>query len=323
MPLLITTMDRRSRETVKSDTAGRMRIVSKTSPCLAVMVSEFLFTNATAEAGTSCAKAMVGSARQASNVSGQLRISRAMKAELYSPDVMGVAEDGCLNNLTLPRPGRRDSPWLVVFEFAIITALFIADFRHHVYFSKTPFLFLLAWVSLRWRGLSWRDVGLARPANWRPTIVIGVLCGTGMELLELFVTQPLLVKYFHKMPDFSALGEIQGKWKILLLFLVGTWTLAAFGEEMVYRGYLMNRVAGLFQNPKVAWLISLIAVSFAFGLAHIDQGITGQLENMINGFLLGVIFLATGCNMWAAIITHGVTDTLDFLLLYFGKYPGM
>ena len=47
------------------------------------------------------------------------------------------------------------------------------------------------------------------------------------------------------------------------------------------------------RNPRVAWTISLVVVSFVFGLAHIDQGITGQVENMINGLLLGIIFLAT------------------------------
>ena len=228
-----------------------------------------------------------------------------------------------MDELCLPRKGRRDSSWLAAVEFAIVVALFAADFKHHVYFSKTPFLFLLGWISLRWRGLGWRDVGLARRSNWRRTIVIGVLCGIGMELLELFVTQPVLVKLTGKMPDLSDLGEMHGNWKLLLLFLALSWTLAAFGEEMVYRGYLMNRVAGLFRNPKVAWTISLIAVSFAFGLGHIDQGVTGQVENMINGLLLGVIFLATGCNLWAAIIAHGVTDTIDIVLLYLGKYPGV
>ena len=116
---------------------------------------------------------------------------------------------------------------------------------------------------------------------------------------------------------------MRDNWKLLLLFVALSWTLAAFGEEMVSRGYLMNRVAGLFRNPKVAWTVSLIVVSFVFGLSHIDQGITGQIENMINGLLLGVIFLATGCNLWAAIIAHGVTDTIDIVLLYLGKYPGV
>ena len=223
----------------------------------------------------------------------------------------------------LPRSGRRDSVWLVAVEFLIVVALFVADWTHHVYISKTPFLFLLGWISLRWRGLGWRDVGLARPANWRRTIVIGVLCGIAMELLELFVTQPLLVKITGKMPDLSDLGEVRGNWKLLLLFVALSWTLAAFGEEMVSRGYLMNRVAGLFGTPKVAWMVSLIAVSFVFGLSHIDQGMTDQIENMINGLLLGVIFLATGCNLWAPIFAHGVTDTIDVLLLYLGKYPGV
>jgi hypothetical protein len=227
-----------------------------------------------------------------------------------------------MDELRLLRQGRRDSVWLVAVEFAIVVGLFVADFKHHVFFSKTPYLFLMAWVSLRWRGLRWGDVGLGRPPNWPRTIVIGVLCGIGMELLELFVTQPLLVKLTGKMPDFSDLGELRGDWKLMLLLVALSWTLAAFGEEMVYRGYLMNRVAGLFRNPKVAWTVSLIGVSFAFGLGHIDQGITGQLENMIDGLLLGVIFLASGCNLWAAIITHGVTDTVDIILMYLGKYPG-
>ena len=229
--------------------------------------------------------------------------------------------EGCVFDHPLPREGLRDTPWLVALEFAIVIAVFVADFKHHVFLSKTPYVFLLGWASLRWRGLGWRDVGLDRPVNWRRTIAIGVACGIGMELLELFVTQPLLVKLLGKMPDLSDLGELHGNWKLLLLFVVLSWTLAAFGEEMVNRGYLMNRVAGLFRNPKLAWVVSLLVVSFVFGLSHVDQGITGQVENTINGLLLGTIFLATGCNMWAAIIAHGVTDTLDIGLLYLGKYP--
>jgi membrane protease YdiL (CAAX protease family) len=221
----------------------------------------------------------------------------------------------------LPRRGRRDSSWLIALEFAVVVALFVADFKHHIFFSKVPWLFLLAWISLRWRGLGWRDVGLARPGDWRRTISLGILFGIGMELLELFVTQPLLVKLFHRIPDLSDLGELQGNWKLALLFIALAWTLAAFGEEMVYRGYLMNRVAGLFRNPRMAWTISLIVVSFVFGLGHIDQGITGQIENMINGLLLGVIFLSSGYNLWTAIVAHGLTDTIDLLLLYLGKYP--
>jgi hypothetical protein len=61
----------------------------------------------------------------------------------------------------------------------------------------------LAWISLRLRGLGWHDLGLARPRSWLRAIGIGVLTGAGMEALELFVTQPLLMKLTGRRPDFS------------------------------------------------------------------------------------------------------------------------
>ena len=215
------------------------------------------------------------------------------------------------------------SPWLVLCELAVVALVFALDFYHHVFFSKTPFLFLLAWASLRLRGLGWRDVGLARSGSWARTITIGILCGTGIELLELFVTQPLFEHLTGKAPDLKAFMAIRGNVKLAILFLLFAWTLAAFGEEMVYRGYLMNRVAGVLGNRRAGWAISLAAVSMLFGAAHLGQGITGQLENTVDGLFLGVMYLACGRNLAVPIVAHGVTDTVDLLLLFLGKYPGL
>lgn len=102
-----------------------------------------------------------------------------------------------------------------------------------------------------------------------------------------------------------------------------SWTLAAFGEELVWRGYLMNRVADFFKSSRRGWLISLIAVNIAFGFAHQYQGVTGVIENAIDGFLLGLIYLRCDRNLAVPIVAHGITDTIDFLLMFIGKYPGM
>ena len=118
-------------------------------------------------------------------------------------------------------------------------------------------------------------------------------------------------------------SSAQGNVKWTLLALVGTWTLAAFGEEMVYRGYLMNRVADLFNRTRPAWIISLIAVHVGFGLAHAYQGWTGIIDEGLMGLLLGIIYLRTGRNLSVPIIAHGIGDTIDFLLIFLGKYPGM
>lgn len=217
----------------------------------------------------------------------------------------------------------RDNAWLVLAEFALVAAVFVADIYHHIYVSKVPYLFLLGWASLRLRGLRWKDVGFARPRSWAKALWIGVAAGVAIETFELFVSQPLLARWIGKMPDLSDFSGLVGNWKLTLFFIVLLWVLAGLGEEIVYRGYLMNRVAGLFRNSRTAWVVSLFAVSIVFGCAHLGQGTTGMVENIWDGLLLGALYLACGRNLAAPVIAHAMTDAIDFILIYLGRYPGM
>jgi ankyrin repeat protein len=70
-------------------------------------------------------------------------------------------------------------------------------------------------------------------------------------------------------------------------------------------------------------IISLIAVHFGFGLAHAYQGVTGIIDEGLSGLLLGVIYLRTGRNLSVPIIAHGIGDSIDFVLIFLGEYPGM
>ena|SRR5215471_2971969 len=225
-----------------------------------------------------------------------------------------------------PDPGAagwRESKWLAVAELGLVVLIFVADAHHLVPFSKTPFLVLLGTISLWVRRVGWRAIGLTRNRTWAKTLALGFVLGLLMEALELFVTQPFLVRVLHKQPDFSVFRSVTGNWKLTLLFIALAWILAAFGEEMVYRGYLMNRVADLLKRTRTAWIISLFAVNIGFGMAHGYQGITGLIDEGLMGVLLGVMYLRTGRNLAVPIVAHGVADTVDFLLIFIGKYPGV
>jgi membrane protease YdiL (CAAX protease family) len=200
--------------------------------------------------------------------------------------------------------------------------LFVADKHHRVPLSKTPFLLFLAWASLRVRGVGWRDIGFARRCSWRTLIVVGVGVGLAIELFQLFVTQPLLVSLVGKPPDLSDFRSITGNVKVLLLSVVASWILAAFGEELAWRGYVMNRVADVARSARFIWVVSLLVTSVAFGFSH-NQGLTGEIEESIAGALLGALYLATGRNLAVPIVAHGVADTLDVVLIFLGRYPGM
>ena len=217
----------------------------------------------------------------------------------------------------------RNSKWLAFVEFLLVALIFYADHRKLIPISKTPELLLLGWISLRVRNLRWRDVGLTRYRSWPVTIALGVGLGVLTEAFQLLITQPILSRLVGKQPDLETFRMLTRNLKMTLLFIALSWTLAAFGEELFWRGYLMNRVADVGGRTRAAWIVSLVIVNMAFGVAHGYQGLTGLIEEGISGLFLGLMYLRTGRNLSVPIIAHGVCDTIDIVLIFFGKFPGM
>jgi membrane protease YdiL (CAAX protease family) len=208
-------------------------------------------------------------------------------------------------------------------EAALVVALMAGDFYGVVPVSSTPFLLLLGWISLRLRGLRWRDVGFARPPSWPRAIALGCLAGIVMELFSTFVTVPLLTHLTGKPPDLSEFRSTVGNVRLLLLWLALNWTLAAFGEELAFRGYLMQRLADVGLRTRGAWVMSLLVASVLFGWGHGGQGITGMVQETFAGLLLGLLYLGSGRNLTLPMVAHGVSNTLAFVLIYFDRYPGV
>ena len=209
---------------------------------------------------------------------------------------------------------------LLAVELLLFIAVFVADDYGLIPLTKTPPLFLIAWASLRLRGLRWRDAGLVRPESWPHAVAIGVAAGVGMELLALFVTEPVIARVVGADPGLEEFRPVVGNLPLALIFIALSWLLAAFGEEMVYRGYLMQRVADLAGS----WAAALVIATLVFGYAHSPgQGLAGALQEGFSGLLLGLLYLASQRTLAVPIIAHGVANTLAFVLIYLGRYPGV
>ncbi len=81
--------------------------------------------------------------------------------------------------------------------------------------------------------------------------------------------------------------------------------------------------AGILHGTAPAWIISLVATSLLFGWGHGGQGLSGMAQESLSGLLLGVLYLACGRNLTVPIIAHGVSNTVAFILIFFGRYPGV
>ncbi|HXC62285.1 MAG TPA: type II CAAX endopeptidase family protein [Nitrospiria bacterium] len=219
--------------------------------------------------------------------------------------------------------GWRDSRWLVLVEFGLVVAIYNGRQHHILKVSATPYLLLLAWISLRLRRVQWKQIGFTRYRTWAKTLLLGITFGVGLEIFDLFGKQPLLTRLLGKPPDLSNFLAVRGNLKFALVMIGLIWILAAFGEELVYRGYMMNRIADLGRGTRTAWFVSLCLVSALFGFSHYQQGITGIIEEGSDGLILGLMYLGCRRNLAVPIVAHGVCDTIDITLLFLGKYPGL
>jgi uncharacterized protein len=212
---------------------------------------------------------------------------------------------------------------IIVVELVAFLGIVIADSRGWIPLTQTIALLPMVALAMWLQGRPWAEIGWRAPEDWGRAITIGIVAGVAMELLAVWVTTPMISRMLGTEPDYGALKAIRGNVKMLLIFLALSWTLAAFGEEICFRGFLMERLARLFGDSRAAWIAGLLLSSILFGWGHTEQGMAGWLQEGLSGLLLGLLFLATGSNLTVPIVAHGVSNTVAFVLIYMDRYPGL
>jgi membrane protease YdiL (CAAX protease family) len=116
----------------------------------------------------------------------------------------------------------------------------------------------------------------------------------------------------------SGADQIAGHGLVALRWLLLIWTFAAFGEEIGYRGYLINRAADVGSRSKAAYWVGVLIVSVLFGYGHYYKGPAGIIDSGMAGLILGATYVLSGRNLWACILAHGFIDTFGVVCLFFG-----
>lgn len=112
-------------------------------------------------------------------------------------------------------------------------------------------------------------------------------------------------------------GDIEGNLQVYLLWLAIVWTSAAFGEEIFFRAYLIDRVGRLLPDTRWATFIAILIPAIIFGAVHAYyQGLRGFVVTGLIGLALGGLYLLNKRNLWPNILAHGLVDTLAFTAMY-------
>jgi membrane protease YdiL (CAAX protease family) len=155
-------------------------------------------------------------------------------------------------------PGNR---WISFAELALGSAIVIGHNVYHVVPNEVPILFVIGLLSFRLRDGGRRRMGLHWPTSWRRTLLIALGAAALRILLGTLVVEPVTSHFWPPAIAPSGSDAITGNLRIAFQWLVLVWTFAAFGEEIGYRGYLINRAADAGGRSKAAYWGGVFLVS--------------------------------------------------------------
>jgi membrane protease YdiL (CAAX protease family) len=217
-----------------------------------------------------------------------------------------------------PNPLSPRGRWFSMLEFIVGAAIVIGHNVYHVIPNEVPILFVLALVSFRLRDGGWAAMGLRLPASWRRTVLIALPAAATRILLSALVVDPITSHFWPPAIAPSGMNEIAGHWRAALQWFGLIWTFAAIGEEISYRGYLINRAADAGGRSKAAYWAGVLIVSVLFGYGHYYKGPAGIVDSGMAGLVLGTAYLLSGRNLWVCILAHGFIDTFGLVMVFFG-----
>jgi membrane protease YdiL (CAAX protease family) len=169
--------------------------------------------------------------------------------------------------------------------------------------------------------LTWRAVGLGKPGSWWKVLLLAALSALVISVVVNVLAGPFVERFAGRATSTSRFENIRGDVIVLLGWLCVVWTLAAFGEEMVFRGYLMNRISDLVGGGRAGWIAALLGSSLIFGAGHAYQGLAGAIGTTEIGLLLGILYLMNKRNLWMNIVCHGLIDSISLISLYLSTAP--
>lgn len=181
-------------------------------------------------------------------------------------------------------------------------------------------------VLLRRRGDGLGVVGLGRQA-WgaRPLLrTVLVSLAVFVAATAAFVVGAIVMGMILGVPepaDMSRLNPLRGNLPLLLVALPAVWFASSFGEELVYRGFLISRLERMAASPAVAKRLAVVGSAVVFGLVHYAWGPAGIVQTFLMGLVLAWAYLRSGRNLWLTVLAHAWMDTLLFVQMFLGAGP--
>ena len=184
-------------------------------------------------------------------------------------------------------------------------------------------MLLLVWSGLKLRGQRLSDFGITFKRvsgkdafkTFGRSLLLCVFAGVA------YVLGTMIMMNFSGTPepaDMSNYSYLKDNFLLFILTLLGVYIGSSFGEEVVYRAYLINRFVEMGLDSKQGKILAAILSAIVFGLVHYQWGLTGMVGTGFMGLVMGLFYLKFNKNIWILVLAHAYLDTMLLVPLFMG-----
>ncbi|MGI9550891.1 MAG: CPBP family intramembrane glutamic endopeptidase [Aurantibacter sp.] len=177
------------------------------------------------------------------------------------------------------------------------------------------------WTGIRLRGETLEDFGLSFKKPTLKQALHTFLWSLLVFVLTLagFVIGSIIMANITGIPENTAAqgyAYLEDNIGMLLLTLAGVYVVSSFGEEVIYRAFLIDRISQLGLNGKWGKFLALVIAAIIFGLVHYSWGAMGIVQTAFMGLALGACYVYLKKGLWPLILAHVYMDTILMVQMY-------
>ena len=185
-------------------------------------------------------------------------------------------------------------------------------------------MFAIIWLGLKIRGESWSKFGVTfeKPSlktvfsvfAW--SVLVCILAAAGFILGSIIMSN---VAVTTEPADFTNYNYLKDNVGMLILTLAGVYVISSFGEELIFRAFLITRLTEILPDNKLMNTFSVILGAIIFGFAHYEWGPMGIVQTGFMGLVMGIAYVTLKRRLWILVLAHAYLDTILILQLYLGN----
>jgi hypothetical protein len=216
----------------------------------------------------------------------------------------------------------------MVLCFDLVVYISVMFLIREVYFAQFNFItnglfwslttLVVATIFMRIRGITWIEIGLCRPKNYRKTLLATVFI-FAFTIISILIFQTFKEQLSLQIaPDMSnenassKFGELAGNWQLFFAIIPFIW-LQSMLEEILDRGFLMNWIERALSSTWFATVAAVLIQASIFGFRHSYDLSERSITVGLIGLAMGIGYVCFGRNLWPLIIAHCLLNTMSML----------